>query len=108
MGAYACILTKSLQLCLTLCNPGDCSPPYSSVHGILQARILDWVVIPSSKGSSRNRDQISICVLHWQAGYLPLELPGKPKGGYICTYLLDMENRPRQLILCSSQPSMGV
>ena len=38
--------------CLTLCNPMDCSPPGSSVHGILQARILEWVAIPFSRGSS--------------------------------------------------------
>ena len=43
---------KSLQLCPTLCNPMDCSPPGSSVHGILQARILEWVAISSSRGSS--------------------------------------------------------
>ena len=40
------------QLCLTLCNPVDCSPLGSSVHGILQARILEWVAISSSRGSS--------------------------------------------------------
>ena len=40
------------QLCLTLCNPVDCSPPGSSVHGILQARILKWVAIRVSRGSS--------------------------------------------------------
>ena len=39
-----------------LCNPMDCSPPGSSVHGILQARILEWVAISSSKGSSWPRD----------------------------------------------------
>ena len=41
------------QSCLTLCNPMDCSPPGSSVHGILQARILEWAAIPFSRGSSR-------------------------------------------------------
>ena len=41
----------------TLCKPMDCSPPGSFVHGILQARILDWVNIPFSRGSSRPRDQ---------------------------------------------------
>ena len=40
----------SLQSCLTLCDPVDCSPPGSSVHGILQARILEWVAVPSSRG----------------------------------------------------------
>ena len=43
--------------CLTLCSPMDCTPPGSSVHGILQARILEWVAIPSSRGSSQPRDQ---------------------------------------------------
>ena len=44
------------QLCPTLCNPMDCSLPGNSVHGILQARILEWVAIPFSKGSSQFRD----------------------------------------------------
>ena len=39
-----------LQLCPTLCDPMDCSPPGSSVHGILQARILEWVAMPPSRG----------------------------------------------------------
>ena len=47
-----CICAKSLQSCLTLCNPMDCRPPVSSVPGILQARILEWVAMPSSRGSS--------------------------------------------------------
>ena len=41
---------KSLQSCLILCNPTDCSLPGFSVHGILQARILEWVAISSSRG----------------------------------------------------------
>ena len=43
---------QSLQLCPTVCNPMDCNPQGSSVHGILQARILEWVAMPSSRGSS--------------------------------------------------------
>ena len=43
---------KSLQLCLTLCDPMDCSPLGSSVHGILQARIPEWAAMRSSRGSS--------------------------------------------------------
>ena len=46
--------------CPTLCNPMDCSPPGSSVHGILQARLLEWVAMPSSRGSSRPRDQTCV------------------------------------------------
>ena len=50
----------SLQLCLTLCDPMHCSPPGSSVHGISQARILEWLAISSSKGSSQSRDQTRV------------------------------------------------
>ena len=56
MGS-ACMHAKSLQSCLTLCEPMDCGLPGSSVHGILQARILEWGAILFSKGSSRPRDR---------------------------------------------------
>ena len=49
------------QLCPTLCNSMDCSPPGSSVHGISQARILQWVAISFSRGSSWLRDQTQFC-----------------------------------------------
>ena len=55
---------------LTPCNPMDCSPPGSSVCEILQARILKWVAMPSSRGSSQPRGS-NQCLLHWQAGSLP-------------------------------------
>ena len=45
------------QSCPTLCNPMDCSPPGFSVHGILQARILEWVAIPFSRGFSRPKNR---------------------------------------------------
>ena len=44
------------QSCLTLCDPMDCSPPGSSLYGILQARILEWIAISSCRGSSQPRD----------------------------------------------------
>ena len=47
---------KSLQSCPPLCNPRTCNPPGSSVHGILQARILEWVAMPSSRGPSQPRN----------------------------------------------------
>ena len=52
------------QSCLTLCDPKDCGPPGSSVHGILQARILQWVAVPTPRGSSqlRYRTQVSLIV----------------------------------------------
>ena len=55
-----CVRVLSRSVGLTLYNTMDCSPPGSSVHGILQARIMEWVVIPFSKGSSRPRSQIQI------------------------------------------------
>ena len=60
----------------TLCNPMDCSLPGSSAHGILQARILEWVVMPSSRGSSQPRDRI--CVSWIASGFFTTEPPGKP------------------------------
>ena len=48
------------QSCLTLCNTMDCSPPGSSLHGILQARRLEWVTIPFSRRSSQPRDQTQV------------------------------------------------
>ena len=49
-----CVLDA--QSCLTLCDSMDCSLPGSSVHGILQARILEWVAMPFSRGSSQPKD----------------------------------------------------
>ena len=50
------IHAKSLQLCPTLCDPMDSNPPGSSAHGILQARIIEWVSMPFSRGSFGPRD----------------------------------------------------
>ena len=52
-----------LQLCPTFCDPMDCSPPGSSVPGILQARLLEWIAMPSSRGSSRPRDGSWVCCI---------------------------------------------
>ena len=54
---HECVHVKSLQSCLTLCDPMDHSPPGSSVHEIIQARILEWVATPFSRASSWPRDQ---------------------------------------------------
>ena len=56
---YVCVYAQLVsQSCLTLCDPMDYSPPSSSVHRSLQARILEWLVISFSRGSSQLRDQI--------------------------------------------------
>ena len=62
-GSVSTDVCAQSQSCPTLCNPLDCRPPRSSVHGILQTRILEWVAMPSSRGSShpRHRTQVS-CV----------------------------------------------
>ena len=68
-----CVHAKSFQSCPTVCNPMDCSPPGSSVHGIFLARILEWVAISSSRRSSPPRDQTWVSsLLHWQADSLPM------------------------------------
>ena len=63
------------QSSLTLCDPMNCSPSGSSVHGILQAKILEWVAIPFSKGSSRPRIELRSPAL--LADSLPSEPTGK-------------------------------
>ena len=60
---FGCGVCVSAQSCLSLCDPMDCSPPGSSVHGILQARILEWGAISFSKGLGANYVQISVVVL---------------------------------------------
>ena len=63
-----CMHTQSLSLRLTLCASMDCSLQGTSVHGILQTRILEWVAMPFSKGSSWPKDQISISCISCLAG----------------------------------------
>ena len=72
---FRVIFVLVAQLCLTLCDPMDSTPPGSSVHGILQSRILEWVAVPFSRGSSQPRDQTWSPTL--QADSLPYEPPGK-------------------------------
>ena len=59
----------SLQSCSTLCNHMDYTPPSSSVHGIISARILEWVAISSSRGSSQPKDQTSVSCIGRQVLY---------------------------------------
>ena len=74
------VKVKVALSCLSLCIPMACSPPGSSVHGILQARILDWVAIPFSRGSSQPKDQTWVsCIAGrfftvWAAREAPCDL----------------------------------
>ena len=77
---HVCVCAKLLQLCLTLCNPMDCSPPGSSVHGILQARILQWVACPPS-GDLPNPGikPVSLKSPTLVGRFFTTVLPGKPR-----------------------------
>ena len=90
--SLACLLVSSV--CLTLCDPVYCSPPGSSVHGILQARILEWVAVCFSRGSSQPRDQT--CVSCTAGRFFTTEPPGKPfrvrEGGFV-----PLELAPRRI-----------
>ena len=59
-SVLSCVCARLLQTFLTLCDPMDHSLPSSSVHGILQARILEWVTLPSSRRHSQPRDQTHV------------------------------------------------
>ena len=77
---------KSLQSCPALCDHMDCSPLGSSVLGILQARILEWVAVSFSRGPSPPRDRTPslLCLQHWLVSSLPLAPLGKPQ---LCSWL---------------------
>ena len=86
---YACV--PSFFSHVWLCDPRDCSLLVSSVHGILQARILEWIAMPSSRGLSQPGDQSNQCLLrrlHWQADSLPLAPTRKPIIHYMKYYFL--------------------
>ena len=89
------------KLCPTLCDPMDCSPPASSVHGISQARILEWVAISFSRGSSQPRDQThvscidSLVLYHWATRETHLFVYPIPKPRFI----VDLQkSRPKVLV----------
>ena len=85
--------------CLTLCNPTDCSLPGSSVHGIFQARILEWAAIFSFRESSRPRDQTRVFrhLLHWRVDSLPLHHLGSP---WSVRHLLSIYAVPGRVLDC--------
>ena len=81
---HICVCVLVAQLCPTLCDPMDYSLPGSSVHGILQARILEWVAIPFSRESPHTGIK-PISLILWAKSLLS-EPPGKPDT-YICMYV---------------------
>ena len=90
----SCVCAKLLQLCPTLCHPMDYSPAGSSVYGILQARILEWIAMPSCRGASQLLSLTSL--LHWHVDSLSLAPPGKLSGeenNNSCMFFLPQCNR---------------
>ena len=75
------------KLCPTLCKPMDCNPPGSSAHGISRARILEWVAISFSRGSSQPRDCTYIFCL--AGGFFTTEPSGKPLSQFSCSVVSD-------------------
>ena len=71
------MLAQSLQSCLTLCNPMDHGPPGSPVHGILQARMLEWAAISFSRGVFLTQG-LNSSLLYFQGDSLPLSHQGSP------------------------------
>ena len=88
INSTVCVHTQSLQLCLALCKLMDSSLLVSSVHGILQARILEWVAVSSSRGASRPWDRRRVsCVSYIDGGFFTAE-PLEKLNKYFTTYYL--------------------
>ena len=81
-----CVLAKLLQLCPSLWDPMDSNPPGSPMHGILQARILEQVAMPFSRGifPTQGSNPYPLCLLYLQTGSLPLAPRGKPIFMCVC------------------------
>ena len=84
-GSFTSVCAQWLQSCPNLCDPTDLSLPGSSVHGVFQVRTLEWVAMPSSRGSSR--PHVS-CIV---GGFFTTEPPGKPP----------LISRSLEILLCS-------
>ena len=77
---YECMCVFQVTSAVSLCNPMDCSPPGSSVHGILQEEYWSGLSCPPLRDlPDPGIESTSLCLLHWQAGSLPLVPPGKPR-----------------------------
>ena len=90
--SYVHAYVQLLQSCLTLCDPMDCIPSDSSVHGISQVRILEWVAMPFSRAFSPTKG-FNPHLLYWRAGSLPLShwgSPVRPYGSSIFSFLRNL------------------
>ena len=82
-----------MQSCLTLCDPMDCSLSDSSVHEIFQARILEWVAISFSRGSSQPRDQTQVSCIAGR--FFTTEPPGK----FIYIYIYKLKRKEQHIYI---------
>ena len=101
----ACMLSKLFQSRPTLAGPMDCSPRVSSVHGLLQTRILEWVAISSSRALPKPHIKLkSPKALVFQKDPLPLAPPGKPinYAQKSLKVILKREIQTRCFLLCSN------
>ena len=118
-------MSEVTQSCSTLCNPMDCSLPGFSVHGILQARILEWITISFSRGSSQARDQTRVSHIGgrhfnlWATreapnngiymfssilvslGYMPRSGIAESYGGFILSCLRNLHSNPSSIVAIS-------
>ena len=87
--SYVCMYAKSFQLCLTLCNPMDCSPPGSSVHGDSPGKNIGVGCHALLQGifPIQGSNPHLLCLLLWQAGSLPLAPLGKSRMSYTWTHI---------------------
>ena len=100
-----CCFCLFTTLCLTLYNPMEYSPPGSSVHKISQARILEWVVISFSRGSSPTQGW-NPHVLPWRAGSFTPDPPGKPEH-HDCISFYNEQKHIMMLTCLPSWSSLG-
>ena len=88
---HVCFYAKSLQSCPTVCDPMDCSPPGSSVHGDSPRRVLEWVATPSSGGVflTQGFNPRLLCLLHWAGKFFTTSATWEAQ--YIHTFSKNMQ-----------------
>ena len=107
-GLFLCVCAQS---CPTLCDPMDCSPPGSSVHGVPQARRLEWVTIFSSRGSSWSKDQTCIscvsCIDRWILYLLSHQGSPVKAGDFPAFFFESFEKGPGSSLCGRPKPRTG-
>ena len=101
---FCAVLSHSVLL--TLCDPMEYSPPGSSVHEILQTRILEWVGLSFSRGSSQPSNRAEQNLWHWHVGSLPLSHLGSSYISYVCVFVCVLSHV--QLFSITCQASLSV